>query len=224
VGTSIIRALAKEPRFEKVVCVGRRKIEFPQSDETFNYNKFEQEILPDFDKIIEPENAKIFQGLDIGFYTLGVSAIKVDEATYRKIEYGYASAVGKFAKAGGCQHFHYVSGASVKKDSWFLVGKVKFQLEEELRQLGFPRVTVYRPAGILTNDNSGGMAGTTIVKAFRFIDRWNVYSVEAEMLGDVIVASTFRESNQPSEIFQNSEILKLGKALKEFRAGAPNKK
>jgi len=70
VGSSIIRALAKESRFERVVCVGRRKIEFPKSDETFNYNK-EQKILPDFDKIMEPENAKMFQGLDIGFYTLG---------------------------------------------------------------------------------------------------------------------------------------------------------
>jgi hypothetical protein len=185
-----------------------------------DYDKFEQNVLQDFDKILDPESSEIFKGIDVGFYTLGVIGIRMEEGMVRKIEHDYLNSVAKYAKAGGCQHFHYMSGALVKENAKLLAGRLKAQNEVELVEMGFPRVSIYRPWAILTKDNSGGMVGTFSVSVMRLLDHWNYISVEAEAMGNAIVANTFRETDKPSEILTNAEIVKMGKELAQLRVSS----
>ena len=146
IGSAIVKALAQEPRFDRVVLIGRREIELPESDTQFNYTKFEQKIVEDLDLFIKnPENSSYFTGIEVGFYALGISSNKVTEDEYRKIEHDYCIGIAKLAQVGGCEHFHYISGKGAKDTGFFLYAKVKAQVEQELELLKFSRLSVYRP-------------------------------------------------------------------------------
>jgi nucleoside-diphosphate-sugar epimerase len=212
VGSGILKALAEEPRFERVTVYGRKEQVLPIPVDSASFQKFSQKII-NFDKLSEltPEE---FRGYQVGFYTLGVSSNAVDEATYRKIEHDYSTTIAKLAQEAGCSHFHWLSGMGVSKNARWLFGKVKYQVETELCAMGFPRVSIYRPAGVLTTGTHGGMGGPPGRHTlFRLVDRWNWITVESDLLGKVIVASTFRNSDQKTEVLDNAEINKLGKAL-----------
>jgi len=211
VGSGIIKALAAESRFDRVTVYGRKEQVLPIPSDSPAYQKFNQKII-NFDKLSEltPEE---FRGYQVGFYTLGVSSTSVDEATYRKIEHDYSITIAKLALEAGCAHFHWVSGMGVKKNARWLFGKVKYQVETELCAMGFPRVSIYRPGGVLTSGSHGGMGGSPRQhNFFRFVDRWNWISVESDLLGKVIVDQTFIKPDQKTELLDNAEINKIGKA------------
>ena len=49
------------------------------------------------------------------------------------------------SKKNGAKHFHLVSSAGADKNSFFLYPKVKGESEEAISEMGFERVSIYRP-------------------------------------------------------------------------------
>lgn len=210
IGKGIVRALAKCPQYEKVTLILRKTMDLPASDGDSNYSKFEQKSM-DFEKI--PEHADLFKDFDVGFYAIGVSSASVSETMYRKIELDNALALAKMMKDGDCKDVHWVTGRGTNKSSWFLFGKVKGQVEESVGQMGFKRCSFYRPGGVMTSDNSGHL-GPKIAFVMKAIDFRNTLTIQADLLGEVIVANSLNnEAKKPVEILENPEMIKIGKAL-----------
>jgi len=55
----------------------------------------------------------------------------------------------KLAKQGGCKDFHLVTAQGSNKNSWFLYPKTKGLVEEEVTNMAFNRLSIYRPGLLL---------------------------------------------------------------------------
>lgn len=181
------------------------------SEDGSNYEKFDQKTM-DFDKI--SEHADLFKGYDTGFYAIGVSQTAVTEDVYRKIELDNAIELAKMLKEGGCKDVHWITGQGTSKTSWYLFGKVKAQVEEAVGQMGFRRVTFYRPAGIIPMELGSVSKGqAAVLGTFKALDVCRWMSVESEVLGKAMVANSLRDSDKAVEILDNGAINKIGKKV-----------
>jgi len=209
VGKAIVKALIENPGFSQVTLVGRRKLELPDPSENFGYSKIDQKII-DFEN--ESSYAESFNDYDVGFCALGISSVGLTNEQYYRITHDYVMGPARLAKAGGCRHFHMVTGQSTSKTSLFYWARVKAEVEEELTQLGFDKLSIYRPAGIVKDKNE---VTTTKEKAgicaFKILDPFHCMSVESLVLGKMMVDNTFFGSGEKVETLDNGTIQKLSK-------------
>jgi len=205
IGGGILRSLARDPQYTKVTLFGRRKLELPAEGEE-NYSKFDQRVI-DFDKLDQLDSST-FKEFNIGFYALGISQTKVDEATYRVIEGEYPLRIGKLVKEAGVPNFNFISGRGAGKDSWFLFGKVKAAVEEELEKMDFPRLTIIRPGAVISN--TGSSVGLCLTKA---LDSGHRLAIDANTLGNIIISNAATESDKKFQILEMKDIARIEKEL-----------
>jgi oxidoreductase len=74
---------------------------------------------------------------------MGFSVSLQDE--FVKIDHDYAVNVAKVAKECGCDQFHLVSSRGANKNSINFYLKWKGTVEQHVAEVGFPRVSIYRP-------------------------------------------------------------------------------
>lgn len=207
-GKSIVKALVDHPKFNKVTLIGRRTLDLSNIADKPGYSKIEQKII-DFDNVEKHTND--FHGFDVGFCALGTSSVGVNKEQYYRITHDYVINTAKLAYSGGCKQFHFISGRSTSKDSWYSWARTKAEVEEKLLAMGFKRVSVYRPGGIIKDRTEITSTGESIgIYAFNVLDPFRCVSVETVVLGKVMVENSFRaiESN---EILENADILRLWK-------------
>lgn len=209
-GKSILKALIDHPKFNSVTLIGRRSLELTSIAEHPGYSKIKQKII-DFDDV--EKYAEDFKGYDIGFCALGISSVGVNKEQYYRITHDYVVNTAKLAHSGGCKQFHFISGKSTSKDSYFSWARTKAEVEEKLLQMGFERVSIYRPAGIIKDKAEVNSTGESIgIHAWNILDPMHCYSVDTVVLGKVMVENTFR-ATQAHEILENSDILRLWKDM-----------
>jgi len=208
-GKGIVKALIDNPNYNKVGIIGRRKLEFPNSADNPNFAKVEQKVI-DFDDA--STYAEAFKGYDVGFCALGIASAGISNEAYFKITHDYVVNTAKLALAGGCKHYHFISGQGTSKTSWFNWARVKAQVEEEISAMGFDRLSIYRPAGIIKDCNEATTkAEHAGILAFKILDPFKLMSVHSLVLGQVIANNTFRVVEAKSETLSNGDILKLAK-------------
>jgi oxidoreductase len=208
-GKGIIKALLENPSFEKVTIIGRRPLDLPSVIAHPNFSKFDQKSI-DFEN--PASYADVFKGYDVGFCALGIASVGLTNEAYYRITHDYVVDTAKKALEGGCRHYHFISGQSTSKTSWFYWARTKAQVEEEIAAMGFERVSIYRPAGIV-KDKSEELttAEKAGVCAFKVLDPFGLISVDSLLLGKAIVNNTFRVVETKSEILNNADIIKIGK-------------
>jgi len=81
---------------------------------------------------------------DHGFSLLQSGFVKVDRT--------YVGGVAAAARAAGTKHFHLVSASNADPDSWLLYPQTKGLVEQDLMSLKFPRLSIYRPAMLLLQE------------------------------------------------------------------------
>ncbi|KAL3842165.1 hypothetical protein ACJMK2_020212 [Sinanodonta woodiana] len=143
-GSALVKQLAKDKIFKKVVLIGRRQVKLPPEIGP----EFEQKQV-DFDNL--DKYADVFKGIDVGFCCLGTTRGKSGTAGFVKVDFDYVLKSAELAKAGGCKQFHALSSQGADKDSRLLYTKTKGQMEEALKVIHFPRLSIYRPAVLMVN-------------------------------------------------------------------------
>lgn len=211
-GKSIVKALVDHPKFDKVTLIGRRSLDISNLADHPGYSKINQKII-DFDDV--EKYAHDFDGFDVGFCALGISSAGVDKETYYRITHDYVINTAKLAHAGGCKQFHFISGQSTSKDSYFYWARTKAEVEDKLLAMGFERVSVYRPAGIVKDRSEVKSTGESIgIYAWHILDPLKCASIDTMALGKVMVENTFR-ATESNEILDNKNILRLWKEMNE---------
>jgi oxidoreductase len=218
VGQGLISALASSPQYSRVTLIGRRQIHLPSPEENPSYDKFDEKIV-DFENL----SGEAFSGYDVGFCSLGTTRAKSGADGFYRVDHDYVVNTAKLAKAGGTKHFHLVSSVSANKDAFFLYTKTKGEVEAELSEMGFDRLSIYRPSVLLV---PGGRSEFRLAEKIsqgilRTLDRCRWLSVDVPLLAKVMVANTFREIESKVEILENGLINRLGK---ELEAEAVNEK
>ncbi|ODN03467.1 Oxidoreductase HTATIP2 [Orchesella cincta] len=208
VGKELVKVLAADGRFEKVTLIGRREVTLNAEDPS--YSKFENQLI-DFEKL--DEYKETFKGYDVGFSSLGTTRKKSGAEGFYKVDHDYVVQTAKLAKEGGCAHFHLVSSAGANKNAYFLYPKTKGEVEEELTEMNFSKLTIYRPAVLLVDGGrEESRVGEAILQSvLKPLDRLRWFSVDVPLLARVMVSNCFRETPSRFEIMDNAAMNKLGK-------------
>ena len=141
VGRECLRLLLADPGYSRIIVVTRR----PLSPEVRS-PKLETHVI-DFDHLNEYD--ELFE-VDAIICALGTTIRQAGSRTrFRTVDYEYPLAFGRLGRRRGCEHFLVVSALGANPRSRVFYNRVKGELEDALRALNYPRLTIVRPSLLL---------------------------------------------------------------------------
>ncbi len=139
-----------------------------------------------------------------------------DKNEYRRIEYNIPIDVAKIAKLNSVNSFFYVSsiGANPKASSNYL--KNKGQVEEELKNLNFPKLSIIRPSLLVGNRKSfriGEIIFTPIMNILSIFAFGNLKKYKPIKIENVVKAIINISKNNSNEIiFESDELERIARS------------
>ncbi|KAJ2824475.1 Oxidoreductase htatip2 [Coemansia erecta] len=142
VGREVVKHLMASDAFGKVTVFARRPIEYTGP----NADKLEQKSV-DFENTEQLE--RDFAGHTHAFSCLGTTRAKEGKDFFYKVDHKYALNAAKACKAANVEHYSNCSSAGADKNSMFLYTKTKGEVDSDIQDMGFPRVSIFRPGMLL---------------------------------------------------------------------------
>jgi uncharacterized protein YbjT (DUF2867 family) len=171
VGQEVVRQLLLTPSVDHVYALTRRpfftdaanqsKLSFASSS-----NKFTEKIV-NFDNL----NAGDFHNSDVVFSCLGSTRKDAGSAEeFWKQDHDLIVKVATIAsQVPTVKHFSLVSSVGADPKSSILYTKCKGQIEEDIKKLPFENFTIFRPAGILRENEHTVSKSRTIESVFKTV-------------------------------------------------------
>lgn len=136
VGAEIVRQLAADETVGSIVVLARRIPEGLPS-------RVEAHAV-DFDAL--ERHASLF-AVDQVFCALGTTIRKAgSQAAFRRVDFEYPLTAARLGQKHGARHFLLVSALGANSESGIFYNRVKGELEDQLRSLGYRAVTIARPS------------------------------------------------------------------------------
>ena len=178
VGRECLRLLSNDPAVAEVRALVRR----PLSAELAGPRV--REYRTDFDEL---HNHQDWFQVDWVFCGLGttIRAAGSQEA-FRRVDYEYPVAIAKFALLGGASHFFLVSAIGANSRSVFFYNRVKGELEDAVRALGYRSLTIARPS-LLLGDRQEWRFGEEVAKRLGWILPSRLRPVNATQVAAALV-------------------------------------
>ncbi|KAI9168556.1 hypothetical protein H9P43_007929 [Blastocladiella emersonii ATCC 22665] len=133
VGKALLREVMSDPRIAKVATIDRREITCDGPNKEKLYAKLE-------------DYRAVFKGYDGAFCSLGTTRAEVGSAeAFFRIDHDYVLNAAKLIKEEAGEkpvHFLYISSQMANLNSPFPFPKSKGQLESDLADLGFEKLTI----------------------------------------------------------------------------------
>jgi len=159
VGSECLSRLLAEETYTEVLVVTRRDLGPGAADSRI------RQIIIDFDRLDELPDALV---ADQVFCTLGTTMRKAgSRAQFRRVDLEYPLKLAEFALRRGAGHFSLVSAMGASRSSPFFYLRVKGELEQALRNLGWPSLAIFRPsviAGQRKESRPGEWAGELLLR------------------------------------------------------------
>jgi uncharacterized protein YbjT (DUF2867 family) len=129
-------------------------------------------------------------------------------AHFRTVDYEYPLTFAKLGRRLGCEHFLVVSALGANPHSRVFYNRVKGELEDALRGLGYPRLTIVRPS-LLLGPRAELRLGEEVAKR---VTRWlgplvpRAYKpVEARVVATALVRAA-REKGSGVRVIESGEL------------------
>ena len=136
VGTEIVKQLAADETVARVIALVRRVPGgFPSRVEAHavDFNALDQ-------------HASLF-AVDQVFCALGTTIKQAgSQAAFRRVDFEYPLNAARLGQKNGARHFLLVSALGANSESGIFYNRVKGELEDQLRSLGYRSVTIARPS------------------------------------------------------------------------------
>jgi uncharacterized protein YbjT (DUF2867 family) len=160
VGRHCLDLLSRDAAFQRVVVLARRR--FAEATAP----RVEAHIV-DFDHL---EDRRQLLGVDQVICALGttIKAVGGSRERFRAVDYEMPLAAARIAREQGARHFLLVSAIGASVDSRFFYSRVKGELEDALRSVGFRSLTIIRPS-LLLGDRGEFRLGESVVKHFAWL-------------------------------------------------------
>ena len=135
---------------------------------------------------------------------------------YRRIEYNIPIDVAKIAKENSVNSFFYISsiGANPNASSNYL--KNKGQVEEELKNLNFPRLAIIRPSLLVGNRKSfrlDEVIFTPIMNTLTFFAFGSLKKYKPIKIKNVVKSIIYISKNEPNKtVFESDELEEIAKS------------
>lgn len=158
VGGSVLDLALEDPLFTRVVSVGRRALDrtHPRLTQvTVDFTSIDHAALPDVTDAIA---------------CLGTTIKKAgSQAAFRAVDHDAVLAFAKAAKTKGARRFQVVTALGADARSMVFYNRVKGEVEEALRAVGFESLAIVRPSLLLgerTEQRTAERIGTALANTF----------------------------------------------------------
>jgi len=140
VGSECLQRLLASDAYSTVTVVTRRSL-----GNAAKHSKV-REIVIDFAQL---DRVRADLRADHVFCTLGTTIGKAgSQAKFRQVDFEYPRHLAELALRNGAQHFSLVSALGASSDSRVFYSRVKGELEDALRAMGWPSLCLLRPSVI----------------------------------------------------------------------------
>ncbi|MCS0787929.1 NAD(P)H-binding protein [Cytobacillus firmus] len=152
--------------------------------------------------VIDFDNSEQWRHLvkgDVLFSCLGTTlkAAGSKEAQW-KIDYDYQYQFAEAARENNVSHYVLVSSGSSSPDSLIFYTRMKGQLEEAVKALGFPKLSIYKPP-VLIRKNSDRTMEVAGLKAIQFFNKFGILRSQeplpTEILAEAMIHSAKTKDN-----------------------------
>ncbi|PFO06619.1 semialdehyde dehydrogenase [Bacillus sp. AFS076308] len=182
-GKDLLDLLLKDNSFHQVDIFVRRDLDV-------QHEKLKIHII-DFDK---PEQWKHLVKGDVLFSCLGTTlkAAGSKEAQW-KVDYDYQYQFAKFAKENNVNNYVLVSSGFSSPNSVFFYTRMKGQLEEAVKDLGFPKLSIFNPP-VLIRKNSDRTMEVAGLKAIQFFNKIEIFRSQKPLLTEILAQAMINSS------------------------------
>jgi uncharacterized protein YbjT (DUF2867 family) len=196
VGRELLRLLAAEPGIAEIRALVRRPLILRQDSKV-------RECRTELDRL--DAHPEWFQGVDAAFCALGTTIKKAgSQDAFRRVDFDFPLAVAKAARAADVPHFLLVSALGASARSKVFYNRVKGELEDAIRELGFPSVTIARPS-VLLGDREESRPGEELAKKIGWLVPGKWRPVEASSVAAGLVRA-MRDRQAGLEILENAAL------------------
>ena len=180
VGRQCLELLADDRAFERIVVIARRK--FAEATAP----RIEGHVI-DFDQLEAHADALAVDRVICALGTT-IKAVGGSRERFRAVDYGIPLAAAKIALRQGARHFLLVSALGADAGSRIFYNRVKGELEDALRILGYRSVTIVRPS-LLLGDREEFRLGEVVAKRFAWAVPGRFRPVHARDVARALVRS-----------------------------------
>lgn len=196
VGRECLRLLLDDPSVARVIAVVRRSLPDPPSSP-----KLHVEIV-DFDRLAE--YGELFR-VDQIFCALGTTIKRAgSQEAFRRVDLDYPLAAAHLGVKYGARHFLLVSAIGASAQSRIFYNRIKGELEDALRTLPYPSVTIVRPS-LLVGERSEFRLVEQIGKRLGWLAPAKYKPVSATRVAEALV-SVARDDQPGMRIIESKEI------------------
>jgi uncharacterized protein YbjT (DUF2867 family) len=196
VGRQCLELLADDRAFERIVVIARRK--FAEATAP----RIEGHVI-DFDQLEAHADALAVDQVICALGTT-IKAVGGSRERFRAVDYGIPLAAAKIALRQGARHFLLVSALGADAGSRIFYNRVKGEVEDALRVLGYRSVTILRPS-LLLGDREEFRLGEVVAKRFAWAVPGRFRPVHARDVARALVRSA-REDVPGLHIIESDDI------------------
>lgn len=196
VGRECLRLLLADPGVTRIVALTRRPL-----DDQAAWPKLHVEVV-DFEQLAL--RGELF-GVDQIFCALGTTIKKAGSRdAFRRVDFTYPLTAAKLGAERGARHFLLVSSLGASAESRFFYNRVKGQLEDALRTLPYPSVTIVRPS-LLVGTREEFRLGEELAKRVGWIAPGKYKPVSARHVAEALVRAA-QEDAPGLHILESDDI------------------
>ena len=139
---------------------------------------------------------------DVAFSCLGTTlAVAGSKDAQWRVDYDYQYAFAQQCKANGVPTYVLISAAGAKAQSKLFYNRMKGQLEDAIKALGFSCLLIFQPS-VLIRSNSDRSGENFTVKAFKFLNKLGILKryrpMPTEILAEKMLSAVY---NSPKGTF-----------------------
>lgn len=207
IGKALVKQLLSNPNYGEVLCFNRQK-------QNISDPKYKEVI----DDLTDLKKLSDFRFGDEVFCCLGTTIKKAGtKAHFEKVDHDLPLEIAKLAEKKKVKHFLVVSSMGSKAESNNFYLRTKGRMEEAVKKLNIPQITIVRPSMLLGNRSEfrfGEEIGKVGMKIFKPLlsGRWKKY--RAIHVDDVSSAMVIIANSSPTSqvIFESNELQEIADA------------
>lgn len=142
-GKELIKLLINDPKVSEIITLVRRPVESENSKLKY--------VTVDFKNPLEWSNLVVG---DVAFSCMGTTLKDAGskQAQY-EVDFGYQYEFAKAAKKNGIPSFILISSQSADSGSKIFYSRIKGELEDRVKELGFDKFVILRPGPLMRPDS-----------------------------------------------------------------------
>lgn len=193
-GGKVLQGLLGRDEVSQVVALVRHKL-------PTLHDKLDQHEV-DFDKL--ENHAELFD-VDVIICCLGTTIKKAgSQEKFRKVDLGYPLKAGELGRSQGVRAFILMSAIGASSSSTIFYNRVKGELEDALKGLNYPYLSIYHPSLLLGDRKEQRTAEALGIKAMPLVNRLLIgpldkyRGIEAQTVADAMVNEACSLASEPA--------------------------